>query len=251
MFQLCHVFFPLSCWLCPPRLSCALVHSIHVRVSLPSTPLPGPSHATCSFHSSCWLCPPGLSCVLVHSILVKCRVSLLTPVYTFAMSQSYHVFFPLSCWPCSARLSFALVHSTLVKCRVSLLTPVYTFAMSQSCHVFFPLQLLALFSQTRSCALVHSTLVTCRVSLLTPVYTFAMSQSYHVFFPLQLLALFSQTVLCSNLSRPADGICAPPCRLCLVPLFSRRDDSGPSPVGRVMERECQTMGTRDEQLACY
>ena len=162
MYQLCHVFFPLSCWLCPPRLSCALVHSIHVRVSLPSTPLPSPSHATCSFHSSCWLCPPGLSCVLVHSSLVKCRVSLLTPVYTFAMSQSYHVFFPL-----------------------------------------------------------------------------------------QLLALFSQTVLCSNSSRPADGICAPPCRLCLVPLFSRRDDSGPSPVGRVMERECQTMGTRDEQLACY
>ena len=107
-------------------------------------------------------------------------------------------------------------------------------------------QLLALSTQTVVCSCpLHPR------PCLTPVYTFAWSQSCHVFFPLQLLALFSQTVLCSNLSRPADGICAPPCRLCLVPLFSRRDDSGPSPVGRVMERECQTMGTRDEQLACY
>ena len=201
-------------------LCCNLSTPASCPVSLLSTTLPCPSYATCSFHSAVGsvhpdcrvllstpstsvshsrlhLClvpvmprvlsipavgsvQPGLSCVLVHSILVKCRVSLLTPVYTFAMSQSYHVFFLLSCWPCSARLSFALVHPTLVKCRVSLLTHVYTFAMSQSCHVFFPLQLLALFSQTRSCARVHPILVTCHVSLLTPVYTLAMSQSCHV-----------------------------------------------------------------------
>ena len=91
-------------FLCTPSSSNAVSH-----FSLPSTPLPCPSHTTCSFHSA------------VGHVQPDCLLLLSTPPSSNAVSHSSLLSTPLpclshatcsflsSCWPCSARPGLVLL----------------------------------------------------------------------------------------------------------------------------------------------